>query len=205
METENKQTGRFDKSQTPTVSRERIEKVITGNAKIRTNSVRKFADSFFAEDISTVKSHLRDDVFIPEIKKLIVNLIKDGVDIFFNGRVTRGDKRDRFAGDYVSYNNRYTVRNDDRKQFESGRTNNRFDYESIVFETRGQAAAVLDTMRSVIRQYGFVTVSEMYEMVELTAPFTANNYGWLDISTATVEHVYGGYIIRLPKAMPIER
>lgn len=204
METENKQVGKFDKSKPPTVNREHIEKVISGTAKVRTNNVRKFTDSFFAEDISTVKKHLRDDVFIPEIKRLIVNLIKDGVDIFFNGRTTRNDKRDRFAGDYVSYN-RFSEKGSDRRPYESNKPNNRFNYEDILFETRGQAEAVLDSMYQCIRKYGVVAVSEMYEMVELTAPFTANNYGWMDISTATVERVYGGYIIRLPKAMPIER
>lgn len=204
MDTDNKQVGRFDKSKAPSVDREHIEKVINGTAKVRTNNVRKFTDSFFAEDISTVKNHLRDDVFIPEIKKLIVNLIKDGVDIFFNGRVTRGDKRDRFAGDYVSYN-RFSDKGSERRPYESARTNNRFNYEDILFETRGQAERVLDAMDGIIRKYGVVDVAAMYEMVELTAPFTANNYGWMDISTATVERVYGGYVIRLPKAMPIER
>jgi hypothetical protein len=44
----------------------------------------------------------------------------------------------------------------------------------------------------------------MYDMADLTAPFTGNKYGWTDIRGASVERVYDGYIIKLPRAMPIE-
>lgn len=201
METENKPVGRFDKSKGNTVDREKIEKVISGNAKVRKNNVRKLTDTFFAEDVSTVKSHLRDDLLIPELKRLVVNLLKDGVDILFNGRISRnGNKSNTFVGDRFSYDRCYS-----NKPAEPIRTVNRFSYDDIEYESRGDAQAVLDHMHNVIRRYGFVTVAEMYEMVERTAPFTANNYGWTDISTAYVDRSYGGYIIRLPRAVPIER
>lgn len=200
MDTINKPVGKFDKTKTPSVDREHIEKVISGNTKVRRNNARKFADTFIAEDVSTVKSHLRDDVLVPGLKKLVVNLIKDGVDILFNGRVTRTDKQDRFAGDYFSYNKVSSNRNS-----RPAIATTRFSYDDIEFENRGEAEVVLDHMCREIRDYGVVTVAAMYEMVGRTAPFTANNYGWTDISTATVDRVYGGYIIRLPRAMPIER
>jgi hypothetical protein len=201
MDNDNKPVGRFDKSKTPTVEREHIEKVISGTAKVRTNNARKLADTFFAEDMGTVKKHLCEDVLVPGLKKLIVSLIKDGVDIFFNGRVTRNDKRDRFAGDYVSYNTSFS----DTRRVESVRTPSRFSYDDIVFENRVDAQAALDYMCDLIRKYGYVTVSEMYEMVERTAPFTANNYGWINLSNATIDRVYGGYVINVPRAMPLER
>ena len=199
---DNKPVCRFDKSQKQELDRRHIEKVIEGTAKVRDNKVRKLTDAFFAEDLNTVKSHLRDDLLIPEIKKLFVNLCKDGIEILFNGRVSRGDKRDRFSDNYVSYNS-YSSRRDDRR-YES-RPINQFDYRDILFETRGQAQSVLDAMYRDCRTYGFVCVSDMYEMVGLTAPFTGNNYGWMNVDNATIERVYNGYVIRLPRAVPIER
>lgn len=201
METENKPVGRFDKTKANTVDREKIEKIISGSAKVRKNNVRRLTNTFFAEDMSTVKSHLKDDLIIPELKRLMVNLLKDGVDILFNGRVNRNTKNDRFVGDRVSYD-----RFSSNRGPEPIRTTTRFTYDDIEFESRSDAQSALDYMHSVIRRYGFVTVAELYEMVGRTAPFTANNYGWTDISNAEVDRVYGGgYIIKLPRAMPIER
>lgn len=201
MDDKKEPIGRFDKSKSNNVDREKIEKIISGNAKVRTNNVRKLTDVFISEDASNVKSYIFGDVFVPAVKKLIVDIIKDSVDMIFNGRVYRGDKKDRFIGDRVSYD-RFSS---DRHR-EPIRTTNRFTYDDIEFESRREAEAVLDTMYGVIRKYGFVTVSEMYDMVGRTAPFTANNYGWTDISTASVDRIYGGgYIIKLPRAMPIER
>ena len=201
MDDKNKPVGRFDKSKTNSVDREKIEKIITGTAKVRKNNVRKLTDIFISEDAGNVKSYIFGDVFVPAIKKLIVDIIKDSVDMIFNGRVYRGDKRDRFVGDRVSYDRFSSSRNT-----EPIRTTNRFTYDDLEFESRAEAEAVLDHMHGVIHRYGFVTVSEMYDMVGRTAPFTANNYGWTDISTACVDRIYGGgYIIKLPRAMPIER
>ena len=202
MENDKKPVGRFDKTNnTNSVDREKIEKVIAGSAKVRNGGVRKLTNTFFAEDMNTVTSNLRDEVFIPGLKKLIVNLLKDGVDILFNGSVSRTKSNDRFVGDRFSYDQCSSGRRN-----EPIRTTTRFTYDEFEFESRGQAESVLDAMHGVIRRYGWVTVSELYEMVGRTGPFTGNNYGWTDISNAYVDRVYGGgYVIKMPKAIPIER
>ena len=201
MATENKPVGRFENSKDKTMDREKIEKIISGTAKVRKNNVRKLTDVFISEDASNVKSYIFGDVFVPAVKKLIVDIIKDSVDMIFNGRVYRGDRKDRFIGDRVSYDRFSSDRNR-----EPIRTTNRFTYDDLEFNSRREAEEVLDAMYGIIRKYGYVTVSEMYDMVGRTAPFTANNYGWTDISTACVD-LGGGRIIKkkLPRAMPIDR
>jgi hypothetical protein len=202
METDNKPTGRFDKTKGATVDREKIEKVISGNTKVRKNSVRKFTDVFIAEDANSVRSHIFNDVFVPAIKKLVTDIIKDGVDMLVNGRVTRPNKSNSFFSDQVSYD-RFSSSSNSPKPI---RTINRFSYDDIEFETRTEAEMVLDHMMGCIGKYGFVTVAAMYDMVGRTAPFTAENYGWTTINNAYVDRVYGGgYVIKLPRAIPIER
>lgn len=202
METDNKPKGRFDKTKETTVDREKIEKVISGNTKVRKNNVRKFTDVFVAEDVSNVKSHIFADVLIPALKKLVTDIVKDGVDMLINGRVTRTNKSNSFFSDHVSYD-RFSSSSSNPKPI---RTINRFSYDDIEFETRTDAEAALDQMHACIRTYGFVTVGAMYEMVGRTAPFTAENYGWTTINNAYVDRVYGGgYVIKLPRAIPIER
>lgn len=72
-----------------------------------------------------------------------------------------------------------------------------------MFETRGEADAVIDQMGAVIDQYNVVTVADMYDMADLTAPYTSNKYGWTSIRDARVERVRDGYVIKMPKARPI--
>ena len=60
-------------------------------------------------------------------------------------------------------------------------------------------------MLDVIDRYGFVTVGDMYDLSGLTPPYTANSYGWTSIRTAEPVRVRdGGYVLKLPKASPID-
>ena len=59
-------------------------------------------------------------------------------------------------------------------------------------------------MVEIIDNYGFVTVADMYDMVDLTAPYTAAKYGWTNIRTAEVIRGRDGYMLKLPKAMPVD-
>ena len=55
---------------------EKFSKVISGKATIRKkNDVQKLAESFFPEDISSVKDYILSDVIIPSLKKGIVDVI----------------------------------------------------------------------------------------------------------------------------------
>ena len=49
-----------------------------------------------------------------------------------------------------------------------------------------------------------VTVADMYDMADVPAPFTSSKYGWTNISRAETKRVRDGYILELPKAMPID-
>ena len=74
-----------------------------------------------------------------------------------------------------------------------------------MFETRGEAEMVREQMLDIIERYGFVTVADVYDMADLTAPYTSNKYGWTNIRNAeTMRLRDGGFVLKLPKAMPID-
>lgn len=205
MESDKKPVGRFDKSKGNVVTREHIEKVINGTAKVRKKSeLSKMKDAFIAGNAAEVKNHIFSDVIIPEIKRLLLSIIKDGADMIFNGHVSGKGRGDRFSSDYVSYD-RYSSRGATRRAPESYETRRRFNSDDISFETYGEAKSVLDRMYECVRTYGHVTVGAMYDMADITAPYTAENYGWIDLRNASIERVYDGYVIKLPRAMPIDR
>ena len=103
--------------------------------------------------------------------------------------------------DYGGYS-----RDRDRYRDERREPRRTYDYDTLEFDFREDAEAVLDEMRDILRDYPFVTVADMFEAARESCDYTAKNYGWTDIGSAHTERTrYGKYIIRLPRPMPIER
>ena len=48
-----------------------------------------------------------------------------------------------------------------------------------------------------------VSVADFYDLVGVSGNYTDNKYGWTDIRNASVIHVRDGYMIKLPKALPL--
>lgn len=187
--------------QANTSEERKIEKIGSGTAKVKKKSgITKFTDTFISEDASSVKSYILSDVIVPAAKKLISDIVRDGIDMILYGSSGRGN---RSSGSKISYSNYYD--RDRRPSSNNNVVRPRFDYEVLTFETRGEAEAIRDGMDDVIERYGFVTVADMYDMAQLTAPFTANKYGWTNIRNAEVVRSRDGYVIKLPKASPIDK
>lgn len=178
----------------------KIEKVVEGKAKIKKNEVRKFADVFISEDIKNVKSYVLMDILVPAIKNAIIDVVTDGVNMIFKGDTGRSSKAR--SSTYVSY--RDYSRRDDRRAIGSERERSRFDYDDIVFESRAEAERVREKMEGVIDQYGVVTVNDLFDMADLTAPYTSNKYGWTSIRNSEIVRTREGYVIKLPRAVPID-
>ena len=180
----------------------KVQKVVSG-AKTRQNNTRKLTDIFISEDAANVKSYIFMDVLVPAIKKAISDIVTDGIDMILYGG-NGGRRRDSGArsSNKVSYRSYYDSR--DNRRDESYSNVGRFDYDDIIFRSRGDAEHVRNQMMDTIDRYGFVTVADMYEMADLTSPYTSNKYGWTSIRTAEAVRVKDGYILKLPKAMPID-
>ena len=177
----------------------KFEKVVSGKTKTKKNEMRKFKDIFISEDVGNVKSYIFMDVLVPAIKKAVCDIVKDGVDMILYG----GSKRSSgSSGSKVSYRSYYDDRHDKRPS--EPRESTRFDYDDIVYEYRGDAEAVLTQMKDAIKQYGLISVADMYDMANEPAPYTGFKYGWTSINTAEIVRVRDGYIIKLPKAIPID-
>lgn len=190
--------------QQPTDNSERkLEKVVKGTVKTKKkNELRKITDVFISEDASNVKSYVLMDVIVPAIKNALYDVVVDGIGMILgkNARDTRygGGTRER-----TSYGSYYSQKDNDRYG-SSARARMAFDYDDIIFRTRGDAEVVLDQLFAELRKYGLVRVGDLYDLAGLSAPYTANDYGWTNLRNADVVHVRDGWIIKLPKAMPID-
>lgn len=192
---------KYKEQQKALTTDKKIEKVVKGTVKTRKrNGVTKLKDVFVNEDAKNVKSYIFSDVLVPAIKKLIYDIVNDGASMLLFGNTSSGRKKT--IGSNVSYRQFYDSKVEDRRPVSSSR----FDYDDLIFESRGEAEAALSKMDEVIDVYGTVSVADLYDMCELTAPYTSNKYGWSNIQTAEVARLRdGGYVLKLPRALPISK
>lgn len=176
--------------------------VISGNAKIRKKGeMHKFAEVFIAEDAGNVKSYILMEVIVPAVKKAVSDIITTGIDMLLYGE--SGKSRKSGSTSKISYRN-YYERENERTRAGSAYKRASFDYDDILFDTRGDAETVLDAMNDIISQYGVVSVSDFYDLARVANDnYTMNNYGWTNISGASAVRVRDGYILKLPRAVPL--
>ena len=181
------------------VAEKKVEKVVSGKTSTKKKSgIRKLSDTFLSEDVSNVKSYIFAEVLLPAAKKLVSDIVTNGTNMLLYGEI----KNKKGNSSKVSYSRYY----DDRsRDYRSPVVRNNFDYDEIIFETRGDAEAVLDAMYDILNQYKVVSVAELYDLASITTHnYTCNNYGWIDLRGSSVVRVRDGYILKLPRALAID-
>lgn len=186
------------------VPEKRATKVVTGPVKVKKKSeLAKFADTFIAEDAENVKSYIWEGVVIPTIKDTFFEIITGGLSMLLFGKRTGSSKTS--TGSKISYTSYYgRDRDRDVRRDDEPRSRSRFDYEDIVIPSRGEAEGVLIQMEELIDRYKVCSVLDLYDMLDRTAPYTADRFGWTSIRNARVERVRDGYMLRLPKVLPLD-
>lgn len=181
----------------------KLTSVVIAGAKTKKKSeMAKLSDIFISEDIHNVKSYVFLDVLVPAIKKAISDIVTNGIDMILYGDSGQSDRK-RSGASKVSYGSYY--RSDrDRDRRESVRARSGFDFDDIVFDNRGDAESVLTAMEDVIDQYGVVSVGDLYDLADVsTNNYAINKYGWTDLRSAEVVRTRDGYMIKLPRALPL--
>lgn len=190
---------KFKQEQNAIAEKKKVEKVVQGKVKTKKKGeLSKFAKMFVSEDVSDVKSYVIFDVLLPTIKKTISDIIVDSVEMILG--TGRGKKRG--VSDKISYSSYYDRRDGDRRHDRTTRAS-RYDFEDIILDTRGEAEEVLSKMDELIDTYGIVSVADLYDLVGITGDYTDNKYGWTNIRNAEAVRVRDGYMLKLPKVLPI--
>lgn len=195
----------YKKMLTDARQREAIEAVTKGKVK-KPGLTRRFADSFFAEDIDDIGDYILSNVIIPSIKRVVSQTFN----AFLYGKSAGSRDRGEYR-DYVSYRNYFDDDRPSRRRSPSSGSRRIYHWDDIVFEDdeystgREKAEKVLDKMYEDIKEYGLTTVQWLYEYSGNTAPWTSNNYGWTSIKSADIINLGGGeWAIKMPKPMPID-
>lgn len=197
----NSHKAKEEKAQTEAPERKKLEKVVTGKVKTKKrNEMSKLGEVFIAEDARNVKSYILMDVLVPAVKNAISDIVTNGIDMLLFGE--GGRTRKTSSASAVSYRKYY-----DQKDIGRGYSNTRmrtgYDYDDIILESRGEAEDVLARMDELIETYGIVSVADLYDLVGKTCNYTDNKYGWTNIRNAEPIRVRDGYMLKMPKAGPI--
>lgn len=180
--------------------KKRVEKVVHGKVKVRPKSgLHKLTDVFISEDAANVKSYIVMDVLVPAVKKAISDIVRDGIDMILYGE-SKG--RSSSSSSYVSYRD-YSRRDEDRFR-DRDRDRSGYNHDDIVLESRGEAEEVITRMDELIETYGVVSVADLYDLVGKTCEYTDNKYGWTNVRNAEPIRVRDGWMLRLPKALPLK-
>lgn len=185
------------------VPEKRVEPVVSGQAVAQKKTgFGKFKEGIVAEDFRSVGSWLFTEVIVKSTQRFIYDMVTNGITMLLYGQ-SSAPKSSGTGINKIQYNSIYPGY---KSSSEPSRPNSPtvFDYDNIIFSNRGDAEAVLSTMRELLDQFQVVSVADLYEMANVeNPPYTANNYGWTNLRNADVMRCKDGYILKLPKATNI--
>lgn len=184
----------------------KVESVVDKKAKVKTKqSVKRF---FLEQDLKDIKEGVVKDVIRPKVQEMLYNFVENcmatiesSIQMMIFGDVRRNPNAR--PGDRVSYNQYSSAKRISQSVTPS--MNTAFNCDDLSYETKGDAEAVLISMREHLAEYPFVTVAQLYEFSGLVSQnYTNNNYGWTDLEGVTVKRSFDGdYVIDLPRAKPV--
>lgn len=161
------------------------------------NEAVRLLELFLPEDLNDTKETIISDYVIPSIRNAALNVVS----YLLGGDGQIATTKNSYQR--TSYQAHYNKRNANTRT--ENVKNSDLGYRDLIFDTRADAANVLAAMNDALDMYGIVSVAEFYEFADIsTENWAVNKYGWTDLSSASILHVRGGYILKLPKALPIE-
>ena len=180
-----------------------VSKVTKGTVKTSEKSaLRKFGEAFIEDDAKDIKAYVISDVIIPAIKNLIFDSLIGSVEMALFGTASRSRSRGGYKHETTSYSSYYKSGNNSSRRADDSRVRDSIDYQDVIFEERADAEQVLDTLCALIEDYGQATIGDFYDASGITPDqnFAKNEeYGWTDLSRATVKRGREGYYISMPR------
>ena len=190
------------KAEPKIIEKEEPKKEVVAKGNLKKKSLgEKLKEVFIGEDIQNVGDYILKEVIVPTIKNTVVDIIQNGISLLIFGENNRNDRRRN--GQYVSYgsyssNNSRNSRRDDRRNAPASKGD-------IIFDSRGDAQAVLDHLLDILDTYRAVTVANFYEAADVPSNYQDRKWGWTDLRYAEVRMARGGgWYIDLPNAEYID-
>ena len=178
--------------------------VVSGKVSVkRKNNI----DEKIKQQTEELKRYTIQEVIMPSLKDGIWNIFTTALSTFlYNDTSSSVVRNGNQPTPYTSYSsvNSYNRMGRPRVSQNAVKTVKPRPEEEFVFATQQDANTVLDQLREAVANFGVVSVQTLFELCDKTAPFTANKYGWMDLEDAYVQHNREGYVLKLPRSLPLE-
>lgn len=178
----------------PSPPKKHVEKIIAGSAKtVKKSWLKRFVGLFTSDEIDNVPNYLWRNIILPGIKCTI----SDCVEIGLNGET--GRRRTSGSSIVSEYRGGNNTQNRTRYDLQ-----NLYEIDDIILDTYGDCDAVLEEMCSLIRDYGMVSVLDLCDLLGTESTrHTDSKYGWTSLRTAKIVPMRGGYMLKLPRVVPL--
>ena len=198
-----------------------VHKAVTSGKVEEKSKLQKAAALFFEEDMDSIKGSIMDGYIKPKanefmkdsirkVKEFIVDNITGAAEIiFFGSTKKRGNGSGWYNGSKVNYVSYYNGGYDydggyrSEPKHEMDRDPNTH-LKRIVISSYGKAQEVLGELIGFTKRYSVATVGDYYQLVDLTPTNIDFGYGWFDLVSVQIVKVSGGYMIDLPKPVPLD-
>lgn len=193
-----------------------IEKVELNGTVVakRPSFLSKLKETFIADDARDVGDYILWDILVPTIKRTIRDIIVGSADRVFLGSSSPNSSNSLYRERGITYVKRTDYSGVNReprnrtKETESRvnrpSTRSNFRLSEIIFDNYDDAAAVLEKMVDYLDTYGRVSVDDYFDLIGHSTDYTAQNWGWKSLGSATIVTTFGGYFIKLPNPVVIK-
>lgn len=180
----------------------KIKPVVTSGVKVATkkqSAFGKIIESFAPDDVQDLKSYIWNSIIVPGVKNSFYNAVgaflginkpPSGYSGYSSGY---GYNYPYTYGSYTSYSYSQPHAQPKKNDVTTYRT------REILFDTKSDAIRVLKEMVEIINGYTYISVADFCELCNVRATTADVNYGWCDLSDATIVQVNGRWKIQLPR------
>jgi|ERR1043165_5870873 hypothetical protein len=198
--------------QKPTPEDKNIESVVSGEVASRKKTLgRRLRDVFIGGDTKSVVHYVIADVLIPQAKDMLSEAVSQGFERLIYGDSRPGRRAgSRYTSPGPTNYTRYAVRGNNpigrqpREDPRAPTTLRPHDMDDILLATRVEAETVVDRMYDLLREYEMVSVSDLYSLLGLSSSYTDQKWGWTNLQSLDIRRVRDGYILNLPKTIPLD-
>lgn len=196
-----------DKTANPVDDKKKLDKVITGEVVRRKKPLaRRFMDTFFSGDSTSVVGYLGKEVLLPALQNLITDFVTQGIEKAVYGEVRSSGRgiRGNAPRTHISYDRPSSIRPSSHTAAPPGRRPvtqpSAFDIGEIILDSKINAQVVAEKLYETVEEYGSATVGHLNDLLGQTSAYTDHKWGWTDLSTMEIKRIREGYLLVLPEA-----
>lgn len=179
-----------------------IQPVVKSKVVVKKQSgLQKFAKSFLAEDAKSIGDYVLNDIIMRSIKDTFFDMVTNGLRMALFGDARPNNRNRTTVGSKYSYN---SILDGPRTKGYS-RGERIWNFDELIIPNREEAEGVIAQLFDILERYERVRVADFYTLLGLDYEYTDNDYGWTRLENSYVKHVRDGYVVVLPKPVPLSR